>query len=65
MPLTSSSNNAVETARVLTEFLINPAPASPFHVLEDRWIQVLCQLSNIVGAVIPEEAHTKEPTLPL
>ena len=55
MPHKSSGNNTTEASRMLTEALMNLAPASPFLSLGNEQMWVLHKLSDIFSTAAPVE----------
>ena len=53
MPHNSSGNNAAEAAKLLTDALMNPAPASPFPSLGNEQMWALRKLTDIFSAAAP------------
>ena len=53
MPHNSSGNNAAEAAKLLTDALMNPAPASPFPSLGNEQMWALRKLADIFSAAAP------------
>ena len=67
MPTALSVDNAVEAARILTEALHNPAPASPLNMMGSEQMRNLRQLSDLFTVAIPTDkvtAPVDSPILP-